>query len=79
MQKILHVTMRFDPSLRISRKTDGQSFFLLPKDERSASVKWATRNSFARKLLAVSRGRPGYILCSGCELHCQPTAVATRG
>jgi len=38
LQKILHVTMRFDPSLRISRKTDGQSFFLLPKDERSASL-----------------------------------------
>lgn len=54
LQKILHVTMRFDPSLRISRKTDGQSFFLLPKDERSASLQGVQLSGLKTKPLVCS-------------------------
>lgn len=49
LQKSTHVTMHLAPSLHIASKTKGQSFFLLPKDERSARLEGAQRSGLGNK------------------------------
>lgn len=49
LQKSTHVTMHLAPSLHVSSKTNGQSFFLLPKDERSARLEGVQLSGLGNK------------------------------